>query len=192
MTYLKLRNYEVILYPENQEHINVLSTIMNKYKYAYILHDKDRTETGELKKEHWHVLIFLDNQQSLSAFSKSLDLQKSTNLIQFVKDKKQAIRYLLHVDNDDKERYDLSNIISNIDIAGYFDVKQADEGLDIDMMIDFIENYEGLLSYKTFFKFIRDCNIWTTYRRNQYAMNKLVDEHNSLIKEEILPIFLKK
>lgn len=185
----KYRNYEIILYPENQEHIDVLYKVKKDFKFAYILHNKDRKDDGDLKKEHWHVQVFLDNQKTLSAFSKMLGLEDSKHLIQIVKDKKKAIRYLVHVDNDEKESYDVEDIITNIDIANYFSNLQSDESVDIDNMFSFIDEYKGYLSYRTFFRFVRDSNIWSNYRRNQFAINKLIDEHNSYLREEMLPIF---
>ena len=187
----KYRNYEIILYPENQEHIDVLYKVKKDFKYAYILHNKDRKDDGELKKEHWHVLVFLDNQKTISAFSKMFGLQDSKHLIQIVRDKKKAIRYLIHVDNDEKESYDVEDIITNIDIANYFSNLQSDESVDIDNMFSFIDEYQGYLSYRTFFRFVRDSNIWSNYRRNQFAINKLIDEHNSSLKEEMLPLFYR-
>lgn len=187
----KYRNYEIILYPENQEHIDVLYKVKKDFKYAYILHNKDRKDDGELKKEHWHVLLFLDNQKTLSAFSKQIGLQDNMQLIQIIKDKKKAIRYLVHVDNDEKESYDVEDIITNIDIANYFSNLQSDESVDIDNMFLFIDEYKGYLSYRTFFRFVRDSNIWSNYRRNQFAINKLIDEHNADLREEALPIFYR-
>lgn len=187
----KYRNYEIILYPENQEHIDVLYKVKKDFKYAYILHNKDRKDDGELKKEHWHVQVFLDNQKTLSAFSKQIGLQDNMQLIQIIKDKKKAIRYLVHVDNDEKESYDVEDIITNIDIASYFSNLISDESVDIDNMFSFIDEYKGYLSYRTFFRFVRDSNIWSNYRRNQFAINKLIDEHNADLREEALPIFYR-
>lgn len=185
----KYRNYEIILYPENNEHIDVLYKVKKDFKYAYILHNKDRKDDGELKKEHWHVLVFLDNQKTLSAFSKQFGLEDSKHLIQIVKDKKKAVRYLTHVDNDEKESYNVEDIITNVDISSYFSNLVSDECCDVDNMMNFIENYNGYLSYRTFMKFVRDCNIWSNYRRNQNSMLKLIDEHNNELRDEILPIF---
>lgn len=185
----KYRNFEIILYPENDDHIKILLDIKKRFKYAYILHDKDKKDDGIIKKHHWHMLVFLDNQKTLSAFGKMFHLQDSMNLIEIVKDKKKAIRYLVHVDNDEKEKYDINDIQTNIDISSYFSNLVSNESIEVDDMIAYVTSYQGYLKYEIFFAYIRGNNLWSTYRRNQYAFNKLVDEHNKEATDELLAIF---
>lgn len=45
--------------------LKTIETVLQSYKqidkYAYVLHDKDVSKTGELKKAHWHVVLKLKN-----------------------------------------------------------------------------------------------------------------------------------
>lgn len=185
----KFRNFEIILYPDNSLHVDILYTIKKDFEYAYILHDKDlKEDLIEYKKKHWHVQIFCKTQHSLSAIQKKLNLD-NVNLIQVIKDKKKAIRYLIHADNNEKEQYDVDSIITNIDIAPLFQNLVSDETCDIQLILDYLDSQTWFVSYRSFVSFIRESNIWSTYRRNQFIINKLIDEHNADVKGEALKIF---
>ena len=54
------------LYPEWNNYINILAYIQ-KLKYAYIVHDKDTNENGEVKKIHSHVVIKYGGRRTLSS-----------------------------------------------------------------------------------------------------------------------------
>lgn len=186
----KYRSYELILYPENELHMDIICEVKKKYDHAYILHNKDlKEDLSEYKKEHYHLLIFLKNQRTISSLAKELNID-NPNLINIVKDKKKAIRYLIHADNNEKEQYDVDNIQTNMDIAPYFKNLVSDETCDIQIILDFLDtNDNNLISFRNFVSFIREANIWSTYRRNQFIINKLIEEHNNVLKGEILEIF---
>ena len=88
------------------------------YKYAFIKHigqpqqfDSNEYE-GDITKDHYHILILSSREHRFkvnSLVSKTLGF----NLIFKLKDEADYLRYLLHLDYDDKEHYQLSDIISN-------------------------------------------------------------------------------
>ncbi len=170
------RNYEIILYT-TEECIRLVNIcIENGFDYAYIKHDKDlKQDLSDFKDLHFHFLIFMPNQKTISALSKILNVGE--NYIQFVKNKRGAIRYLTHADNNDKADYDILDIKSNMDLTKYFQNIVSDESVEIEMIIEFIQ-VSRAISYKALMRFVIDAGIWSTYRRNYSIIKDLVYEHN--------------
>ena len=68
-------NYFVLLYPDEDEvHQLAFDYIRSNYQCAYITHDMDTDDNGELKKRHVHVVVHLSNACTLSAFAKRLNI----------------------------------------------------------------------------------------------------------------------
>lgn len=101
------RNYTLILYPEDITHMYALTIIQEKYDYAMIKHDKDILESGELKKEHYHVIIHFKNARYKKAIAKELGIEE--NYLTGC-DLKAQLRYLIHIDDKDKYQYDMEEV----------------------------------------------------------------------------------
>lgn len=168
---------EIILYLDNELHLNLLNDLIKKYNYAYILHDKDKEDDGTLKKEHIHLLIFFKNARWGSAILKEINID-NPNLIEFREDKAKAIQYLIHSNNLDKFQYNYEDIKSDINIDIYFNKYKDDETKDIAIIYDFIYNYVGYLYYNTLYYYCVSNNLWASYRRNYLIIKDLVQEHN--------------
>ena len=96
-----------------QYDIDCLVSLASSYKYAFITHDNDLDEFGEFKKPHVHFFFKVSSPRSLSWFSEYLDIPK--NQLQAVKSERAMLRYLCHLDNDDKVRYSPAYVMSNFD-----------------------------------------------------------------------------
>lgn len=170
-----------IIYYFNDFYDNFFDYISNNYKYAYILHDKDYLEDGTLKKEHYHVLLFFDNARYLSSIVKEFErFNINLNQFSFIKNKKKAIRYLIHIDNKNKYHYELSDIISNLeDISSYFNDDNSIEQNDVIKIIEYIKKYPFISFYDLAY-YVSTNNLWSTYRRN-YSILKDIIYENKLI-----------
>lgn len=171
------RNYEIILYTteETQRLVNIC--IEKGFDYAFIKHDKDlKEDLSDFKKVHFHFLIFMQNQKTISALSKVLSVNE--NQIQFIRNKRGAIRYLTHADNNDKADYDINDIKSNLDLYQYFSNVVSDENIDIQMIVEFIDFQKKTISFKALMRFVVDAGMWSTYRRNYTIIKDLLYEHN--------------
>lgn len=169
---------EIILYLDNQLHLLLLKRLTSQYHYAYILHDKDKNEDGELKKEHYHLLLFFDNARWGSSILKEIEID-NPNLIEFRDNKTSAIQYLIHSNNLDKFQYNYEDIISDIDISIYFSKIKNEECSSVAIIYDFIVNYVGFLHFSTLYYYAVSNNLWSAYRRNYSIIKDLVMEHNS-------------
>lgn len=96
-----------------QYNIDCLVASCSSYKYAFITHDNDLDEFGEFKKPHVHFFFKVSTPRTLDWFSDYLDIPK--NQLQAVKSERAILRYLCHLDNDDKVRYSPAYVMSNFD-----------------------------------------------------------------------------
>lgn len=179
----RYHTFELILYPDNLVHLTLIDFIRSQFRYALILHNQDKKEDGSFKKEHWHVLIYYENAKTESAVRRYfLDNQLIDNptLINYKNDLKEAVRYLIHVENNDKHKYSIEEIESNFEIGSYFNNLISNETLDIQFIRQIIYSYNEPLSKSRLFDEILDNNLWATYRRSYSIIKDILEEHNTL------------
>lgn len=163
-------SYEFIIYEEDIINEVIKICIKNSYNYCYILHDKDDN------KKHFHFLIFFNNQRYISSVSTEFNIQ--TNLINYVKDKKYAIQYLVHYNDSSKFQYSITDIRSSFDFYKYFS-KSSDETTSIISLLEFIDSQKYIYN-RDLFSFVIEHDFWSVYRRNYTIIKDLVYEHNLL------------
>lgn len=98
----------ILLYTEEKAHMDALEIIKKNYKYASIVHNRDTNEDGELKKEHMHIILKLDNTCENSTIENNLGLR--AGLVQSVISLKGALEYLIHYNNPDKFQYSITEV----------------------------------------------------------------------------------
>lgn len=170
------RNFELILYTQEDCDKAVNVCIKEGFDWAYIKHDKDlKEDLSDFKSLHYHFQIFLPNQKTLERVGELFCIK--TNYIQYIKDKRKAIRYLLHADNNDKADYDFLSIRTNMDITNYFNNLISDEAVEIEIIMDFILRNKKV-SLIDLYKFVIDNGFWSTYRRNYSIIRDMLYDHN--------------
>lgn len=125
---VKSRNFKLLLYPDNEFHMAVLSYIRKEYSYLEVYHNKDLKdiETGEIKKNHYHVYVPFGGSRWNTAFIDELDSMCSndgSSIQQFVRpvpDEKRFLRYLIHKDSPEKFQYDCSCVTGTSDLLERF------------------------------------------------------------------------
>lgn len=154
----------VLAYRESCANVEKAIALLNPDGYAYILHDLDTLDTGELKKEHYHIYLEFENQREFSHVAEYFGIAE--NLVEKVKNTKACIRYLAHVDSKEKFQYDRANIVShNLDIEKFFsDYTESDRVAQVIQIIyDFRE-----LENSTFGQVVMECasrGLWDVLRR---------------------------
>lgn len=73
-------------------------------------HCFDKTETGEPKKPHYHIVLYFDGPTTYKNVM-SLISDLGVNTTQFVQSPRGMYRYLCHLDNPDKYQYDPKDIV---------------------------------------------------------------------------------
>lgn len=177
----RYRLFSLILYEDTTSY-NIKEVLKNikAYKfYAYIIHDKDLQESGEVKKKHFHVIIKLDNATTIKALAKKIGIPE--NFIQHARNERAMVRYLIHFDDDDKYQYQLSEIKSSRNYERY--VKKCFDDLETeDVIIQNIFSYinENLnhLPYNDFmYYFLQYINFncyETIYKRYRYEFKDYI------------------
>lgn len=77
--------------------------------FAYILHDKDTKETGEVVEPHYHLLLVFKNARSFETIQRlfvGAHIEETLNIVS-------AVNYLIHNGKPDKYAYDKSAIVTN-------------------------------------------------------------------------------
>ena len=106
----RTRNYVTVVYPESAP-VNWQEILSEQFVPAFIspLHCDDVNPTGEIKKEHYHVMIMFDStktmEQAKEIFNKinGVGCEKVNSLRGYA-------RYLCHLDNPEKAQYSPENV----------------------------------------------------------------------------------
>lgn len=122
----KFRSFAGTLYPDSESYDceSLLSTIRSKFiDWAYILHDKDSDEKGELKKPHIHW-VGRATPRCLSVVSNFLGLPE--NDIEVVKNFDNMVMYLIHLNDIDKFQYSPDDVETNLPNIGQLLRRQSE------------------------------------------------------------------
>lgn len=153
-------NFALMLYNEWENFDEILGNALYQCaKYAYITHDKDIDEDGDVKKAHTHVWVTYNNACTLTALAKRIGIDK--RFIQYANDDKSRIRYLVHLDDPKKYQYKREDIHSNTDLSFAFR-NEKNEG---ECVLELIELTHKMSSYDTI-KYAVQNNIYDVLRRN--------------------------
>lgn len=118
------RNWTFILYPESAPNnwYEILEQKMLNFAVSP-LHDRDILDngTGEVKKEHYHILLCFKGNKSFEQI-KEITEELNCPIPQQVANFQGMIRYFVHRDNTDKAQYSIEDIRvhGDIDIVSPF------------------------------------------------------------------------
>lgn len=96
-------------------------------------------QVGEQKKPHRHVYLQLDYSAPLTTWINLL-APLDIHYVEVVKSKRGYLRYLCHLDNPEKARYDTADVIAlgGVDISCIFEKSQRDADTLEDLILDTI------------------------------------------------------
>lgn len=175
------RTIAFLLYPSDYAHVKAMETIKSNYDYVAILHDKDYTEDGEIKKAHWHVILRFKNATWNSAICKELGIE--LNYSEQIRNFDNAMMYLIHYNDSDKYQYDIKEVFGTFKnrLTDILNNQNKSEGEKIVELIEYIENKKGYLSVTEFAKYCAMNGYWSEFRRSGAIFCKMIDEKNSKI-----------
>lgn len=154
MTDKRTKSWTFILYPESvpenwreiidSEHISWVESP---------LHDKDKTEEGELKKPHIHILLLFD---SLKSYQQAHSVSERVNgtIPQKCASAKGLVRYMIHLDNPEKHQYDKNLVIAHggADLGTLFAPTASQRYEKIKEMTEFIRD-SGIVEFEDLFMY---------------------------------------
>lgn len=182
------RRHGLLLYPEDQSHVQAFEKLKTMYEYLSILHDKDINPDGSLKKPHWHVVIGTRNATWNTSISKDLNLP--VNYIQQIRNESAAIGYLIHWNEESKHQYDLEECVGTQkfkDLLRKITVEEEiPEGVKVVELIEWIENCDRPLKIADFAKVCAATDRWDIFRRSASIYLKIIEEKNKTFRGENL------
>ena len=181
----RIRTIGIILYPDNPLHLIALNKITHSMEnYIYILHDKDySSETGEIKKNHYHVILHFENARTIETLSKNLGIEE--NLFYYINSFNGQLRYLIHYDDDDKTRYDIDEVKGTLYMLSKFkkSIKgSSDEVSEVSQIYEFIINNE-ITDLHYLIEYVIDNDLYASFRRNYIMFKDLLHMNLSYRKE---------
>lgn len=194
----RTRNFATVVYPESapDDWFDVL-TELRIPAFISPLHDMDVNPTGEVKKEHFHVIIMFDSvkttEQAIEVFQKigGVGCERVNSIRGYA-------RYLCHMDNPEKAQYRAEDVRSlcGADFIGTISLPSDDLNAIREMM-DFINRntiyaYCDLLDFTSNYRddwFRVLCHSGTyvikEYLKTKYwADHQLLDEERFVFKNE--------
>lgn len=119
---IRSRNYDLLLYEEDETHQACLAKLASGYKYIAIKHDKDTwteedqlpegVKAGDLKKPHWHVIIKFPQARWNTAVAQELGI--AINYLQKCVSYEGSLLYLIHAGIPDKYQYQTTDCIGTL------------------------------------------------------------------------------
>lgn len=92
-----------------------IQEFLNKTKgdiMVYLInHDNDLDKNGELVETHTHIYLEYTNPRKITTVANLLEVE--TNFIEVIRNKKGYLRYLTHMDEKDKYRYQANEVYTN-------------------------------------------------------------------------------
>lgn len=177
----KHRCWEVICWIDNPQHVDDMKVLLCDRRCVGILHDKDITDEGELKKPHYHIIIKFDNASTFGSVMKLIPNHDEGN-VRFVKSEKGAYRYLIHKDNPEKTQYSYEDVVGNVALAKKYFRDDDIEGYQLIQILEFIQNYDNRLFDTVVLRWCVEEGFYSVYRRNCYTLSRIIDQFN---KEQI-------
>lgn len=173
------RVHMLLLYPDNEQHTKAVEKIKQSYDYAMILHNKDYTTDGELKKEHWHVVLRFNQAVWNTAICKELGIEE--NYIENVKRFDNAIQYLIHYNDSDKAQYTVEEVQGNLrqKLIESINKVEKSEGEKVIELIEYIDKQENKITIKSFANYCASQGFWSEFRRSASIFIRMIDEHNN-------------
>lgn len=152
----RYRNYVAIGYPESLLP-NWLETLQDTHIQFCIspLHDRDVNPDGEIKKAHYHILLMYEAPHTYNQAQEIFNSIGATKC-EVVKSLRGQARYLCHLDNLEKEQYNISDV-------------KCLNGVDYISLIELPSDNRQAL--KEMFEFIDQNNITSFYQLVNYAIN---------------------
>lgn len=175
---IRSRCFHLILYPDDKNHLEIIDLIENHYNYAKILHDKDLIDgTENVKKPHFHIILYFSNAKYLSSLSKELKL--APNYIR-TEELRSGLEYLIHKNNKDKYQYNVEEVDGPLkdNLLSYLSNSIENEKTSTLYLYNIINTFEGPISLSEIIPIIISQNLWSYFRRSQLTWFKLIDEHN--------------
>lgn len=189
---IRSRLWNVLLYPDNESHVNALSIISKEFQHVGILHDKDTWDeadeaenpehkAGTFKKSHYHIVLKFTQARWNTAIA--ADLGITTNFLEQCRNFDASAVYLVHDGLPDKFQYDTSELFGSLVPAVMKLLADTDENSRVLELMKLIREM-GHISYEQLVIIACQQGMYGDLRRMGYILSRIVDEHNAAFERE--------
>lgn len=186
----KSRLFVLELYEDNDNHINILNTLISDYSIVGIKHDRDIWEDdvfnddnktikyhkGEYKKTHHHIIIKFENARYKNALANELNIEP--NLISKCSSFKSYVIYMTHRDYPQKAQYDFDEFYGSLVPDALNALNELKPENEFSIICNFIYSKNGKITFREITDFVLECGYYSTYRQSFNLIKELVYEHN--------------
>lgn len=185
---IRSRVFVGLWYPEDPTHVNAMKLLNDmKFQYVAILHDKDTYDkddakdedgkrVGDLKKEHWHLVIKFQNARSIHSLADELGIK--ANYLQTCSNTTEAYRYLLHFGWEYKYQYNASECFGPLSPAVEKVCIEQDENVRFGQIMAMLDEC-GVVTAQRFYTMASEVGLLGDVRRFGSVMLRFIDDHNS-------------
>lgn len=172
-------NFNLILYAEDETHCKALEFIKKNYDYAMICHNLDTDENGELKKEHYHVVIRFKNAKWNTALAEELGITE--NYIEESRSLKRSLLYLIHYYDENKYQYKIDDVSGTLKsrLKEFILNETKTESEKVVEIFDMIDSTHNIIEFSGFVRHIASIGYWDVLRRSTGLILRYLDLHNS-------------
>lgn len=153
-----------VLYPDSTtyEIEKVISRLEDTFTdFAYITHDLDLDAMGTVKKPHVHWCGKRSSPAPISTIANAVGVEE--NAIEFCRNWKYSLRYLIHADNPDKFQYSPDKVTATFPFTAVIEGKL--DALKARQIYNFI-NENPTISPNALADWCFKNDLWSEYRRS--------------------------
>ena len=179
MDKFRARNFNLVLYDEDETHRRALEYIEKNCDYAKILHDRDvNPDTGEIKKPHYHVVIRFQNAKWNTSLASDLGIGE--NYIEESRNLKRSLLYLIHYYDEDKFQYSVEDVEGSLKKRLLEIIKNDDktESEKVIELLNYIDDCDYEIDLSAFIRYVASIGYWDIFRRSPYVFEKYIIKHN--------------
>lgn len=171
------RNFSFVVYSKEEAESIALKPW---YRGYYICHNMDCDENGEIKKEHWHMLMLGKTERTIEKIASVVkEVAPSSNgYVMPVRNREAAERYLIHLDDEDKHQYKAEEVVTVGKLTEYS--KAITRKDDDEILAEILEKssvgVKGMLSMAIS---NQDIDMIKYITRHAYLVKVIVDETKS-------------
>ena len=181
------RCFTFVIYPDEKNFLDIMEEVINQ-NTAFILHDKDIDDDGNLKKSHYHVCVKFKDAKTCSSVAKLFCLKNekgeiAPNRVEVCskgkKNFKGALLYLTHANAPDKYQYSVSDIQGKLkDTVKSLVTSGSDTERSMSLLFNYIMDSESFLRFIDISLFASSNNCLCTLSSKSYYFKLIIDEHN--------------
>lgn len=173
------RYFTCILYADDKNFDKYFDFIIKNYlNITYILHNRDLTEDGTLKKAHYHFVFKVgENARSVKSISEEINLP-----IQYIEgcNHDSMLLYLLHINQPNKTQYNVNEILGDRTRLLQLLEKQKDNNLRYKELLDFVVN-NRITDFSILLDYCCLNNKVDLLLRSQFLFNEILKKNKFII-----------